>query len=239
MTLKSLIVDDEPMARKGLSEEVTEIGFIEICGTAENVRQAIRLMESVKIDLLFLDIEMPGINGLDFIKTLERPPMVIITTAYPEYALEGYGLDVIDYLVKPISFSRLLRSCRKAKELYDLKNQTPILKQTTENYFFIKYNGNHVKLFLDQILFVKGADNYITIYTLTQTYLIYNTLKSMTKYLPEDVFVKVHKSYIISVSKIIRVSGNKVFIDHYELPISRTYKEAVMKLIVGNKTINR
>ncbi len=152
MKLRCVIVDDEPMARKGLAEDLQDIVFIEIIGLAENALQAVGLITQTQPDLIFLDIEMPDFNGLQLITTLTNPPMVIITTAYPEYAMEGYHLDVTDYLLKPIAFNRLLKACNKANELFELKQLAERSKHNNSNYLFIKCNGRHEKILLQDIL---------------------------------------------------------------------------------------
>ena len=238
MKLNCIIVDDEPPAREGLAEDIRETGFIEIVGIAENALQAAELIQTVKVDLIFLDIEMPQLNGLDFIKSLKSPPMVIITTAYPGYALEGYDLDVMDYLLKPISFNRLLKACHKAKEFYTLKQHNGLAKPAND-YFFIKCNGRYEKIFLKELLFVEAADNYVTIHTTEKKMLSYHTLKSMQQYLPGTDFIKVHKSFIISIDKISQIEGNRVIINNHTIPISRNFKEAVLSRVIANNTVRR
>jgi two-component system LytT family response regulator len=239
MKLNCIIVDDEPIAREGMAEDIRETGFIEIAGIAENTLQAAALLASGQVNIIFLDIEMPKINGLDFIKSLINPPMVIITTAYPEYALEGYGLDVIDYLLKPISFSRLQKACNKAREFYELKQNAGISREPANGYFFIKCNGRYEKIFLSELLFVEAADNYVTIHTTSRSFLTYHTLKSMQAYLPGNDFIKVHKSFIVAIDKIGHIAGNMIIINKYAIPISRNFKEAVLNRVVNDKMIRR
>jgi len=238
-TLSCIIVDDEPMARKGLAEDIQAIGFIEVAGLAANALQAVELITQKQPGLIFLDIEMPGFNGLELIKTLTNPPMVIITTAYPEYALEGYQLDVIDYLLKPIAFDRLAKACNKAKSLYELKQLAQFKAQTGSDYIFIKYNGKHEKILLNDVLFVEAANNYVTLHTVTKSYLTYQTLKKTEESLPAANFMQVHKSYIVAIDKISNISGNEIAIQKHRIPISRNYKEAVMQRVLHSKVIAR
>jgi two-component system LytT family response regulator len=239
MNLQCLIVDDEPLARKGLAEDIRETGFIEIAGMAENAAQAAAILSSAQIDLVLLDIEMPGLSGLDFIKTLPSPPLVIITTAYPEYAVESFNLDVIDYLLKPFSFSRLLKACSKAKEFLELKQGVLAGKQPGKDYFFIKCNGRYEKIFLKELLFVEAADNYVNIHTTEKCFLTYQTLKSMQACLPATDFIKVHKSYIVAVGKISYIKGHFIFINDQHIPISRNFRDTVFQRVLEDKILRR
>jgi len=237
MKLSCIIIDDEPMARKGLAEDIKEIDFIEIVGVAENALQAMDMITKKEPDIIFLDIEMPKFNGLELVKMLQKPPMVIVTTAYPEYAVEGYQLDVIDYLLKPIAFSRLLKACNKARELFALKHNAK--KESNEDYFFIKCDGIHEKILLNDLLVVEAANNYVTIHTTTKSFLSYQTLRKMEDTLPADRFIKVHKSYLVAIDKITRIDGNNIIIHKHTIPISRNYKDAVAEKIINKKAIKR
>jgi DNA-binding LytR/AlgR family response regulator len=239
MKLRCIIVDDEPVARKGLAEDLNEIKYIETTGIAENSLQAIELLSHQQIDLIFLDIQMPKLNGLNLIKSLQNPPMIIITTAYPEYALEGYDLDVIDYLLKPIPFGRLLKACHKAREFYELKKNASLTDNCKNEYCFIKSNGRYEKVLLNDLLFVEAADNYIVIHTTGKSFLTYQTLKSMEAYLPEIKFIKVHKSFIVAIDRISHIDGNDILINNNTIPISRNFKKAVLNRITNTKAIRR
>ena len=233
MKLRCIIVDDEPVARKGLAEDIKEIGFIELIGIAENSLRAFEMVSKKQIDLIFLDIEMPKINGLDFIKSLKKPPMVIITTAYPAYAMEGYDLDVIDYLVKPIPFTRLMKACHKAKEFNELMQNPSDINKNKNEYCFIKCNNKYEKIFLKDLLFVEAADNYVVIHTTLKSFLTYKTLKSMEACLPESNFIKVHKSYIVAIDRINHIDGSEILINKTFIPISRNFKKAVLERITN------
>lgn len=182
---------------------------------------------------------MPKFNGLDFLRTLKKPPMVIITTAYPEYALEGFQLDVLDYLVKPIAFSRLLKACNKAKDFLELRQKAAPKEETNNGHFFIKCDGRHEKIFLHDLLLVEAANNYITLHTTGKSFLTYQTLKKMEEYLPASNFIKVHKSYIVAIDKISNINGNDIIIQKHTVPISRNYKDAVLGKVVHKKIIRR
>jgi len=239
MKLRCIIVDDEPMARKGIEEDVKEIGFIEIAGIAESSLQAIELTNACTPDLILLDIQMPKLNGLDFLKSLKNPPMVIIITAYSEHALEGYSLDVIDYLVKPVPFDRLLKACNKAREIYELRQQAADSKSGGSEYFFIKCENKYEKILLHELLFAEAADNYVLIHTTGKTFITYLTLKSIEGYLPATLFMKVHKSFIVAIDKIDHIEGNEIMIRKKKVPIGRNLKEEVMERIVNRKLIKR
>lgn len=228
MKIKCLIVDDEPIARKILQEFVEELEWLRLVGQAESPLKAINLMAQNAIDLLFLDIEMPQISGLELLKNLNNPPEVIITTAYPHYALDGFELDVLDYLLKPISMERFLKAALKAKAFFEQKNQ---LSSSTANYFFIKCDGKIERIELHELLYVKALENYIIIQTTQKKYITYLTMKGLEEYLPTDQFVKIHKSYLVPIAKIDRIEGNEVHIGQEKLPLSRNLRADVLQRI--------
>jgi DNA-binding LytR/AlgR family response regulator len=230
--LRTIIVDDEPVARRGLEEDLREIAFIGLAGIAENSFQAIELVMTRQPDLILLDIEMPRLNGLDFIKSLKDPPMVIIITAYSEYALEGYQLDVIDYLIKPVDFPRLLKACGKARDFYEMKRKAACREQPADDWFFIKCSGKYEKILFSDLLFIEAADNYVILHTAGKKFMTYTTLKNMEDLLPVKNFVKVHKSFIVAVARISHISGHEVTIGMAKIPVSRNCKEALMERII-------
>ncbi|MEP7142683.1 MAG: LytTR family DNA-binding domain-containing protein [Ferruginibacter sp.] len=233
MKLRCIIVDDEPFARNGLAEDIRTIDFMDVTGIAESALQAMELLTRQTTDLVFLDIEMPKLNGFDLLRNLQQPPMVILTTAYNHYAPESYELGVIDYLLKPISFDRLLRACHKAKDFHAMPAGHTVLKEN--DYFFVKSNGRYEKIFLNELLFVEAADNYILLHTDHKKYLVYRTLKSMEESLPADRFIRVHKSFIISFHKIESIAGSQLFIGQHCIPVSRNFKEMIGERITGRK----
>src|SRR5947207_3227390 len=165
MKLKCIIVDDEPVARKLLKEYIDDISFLEFTGEADNPLKAQAILDTQSIDLIFLDINMPKLTGIEFLRTSHSLPMVIVTTAYAEYALDGFTLDVLDYLVKPFSFERFLKACNKAKDYYRLKRGPEKNAAAGENYFFVKCNGRIEKLLYDELLFAEASLNYVILYT--------------------------------------------------------------------------
>jgi DNA-binding LytR/AlgR family response regulator len=231
MKLRCIIVDDEPFARNGLAEDIRAIEFMEVTGIADGALQAMELLVKQTPDLIFLDIEMPKLNGFDLLRTLEQPPMIILTTAYAHYAPESYDLGVIDYLLKPISFNRLLKACHKAKDHY----QAGTLAAPVNDYFFVKCNGRQEKIFLNELLFVEAADNYIFIHTTQKKLLVYHTLKSMEQYLPANRFIKAHKSFIVAFDKIDSLEGNQLFIGEHTIPVGRNFRDALIERVEKNK----
>jgi two-component system LytT family response regulator len=239
MKISYLIVDDEPMARKGLEEDLRDIDFMELKGVAENALQALELNAKHSPQLIFLDIEMPKLSGIDLIHSLKNPPMVIIVSAYPAYALESYNLDVVDYLLKPVAFSRLLKACNKAREISELKQNAAVASMPGKDYFFIKCESKYEKILLDELLFIEAADNYILVYTTAKRFITYLTLKSMEDYLPKDKFIKVHKSFIVAKDKINALDGNTILMNQHKIPIGRSLRDTVVAQVVQSKMIKR
>ncbi len=237
--LKCLVIDDEPLARNGIADYVRDIDFLTLEGTCETPLEAIRLMEKNKIDLLFLDIQMPKINGLDFLKSLQDPPLVIITTAYPSFALEGFQLDVLDYLVKPITFQRLLKAANKAKSQFQLLQQPQNATDDSEDHFFIKQDNKFEKIRIEELHFVESMQNYIQLHTSRGKFTTLITLKNIHQELPEKDFMQVHKSYIVALSKIDSVEGNQLIIGKNKIPISRSKREEVMERVVNSKLLRK
>lgn len=240
MKLNCIIIDDEPLARKGLKEYIADIEFLHFAGEFDNPLKATSLLSSGEVQLLFLDIQMPKITGIDFFKTLQHAPPVIFTTAYPQYALDGFELNALDYLVKPISFDRFFKAALKAKEYYEIREKNNSdTRVASSDYFFIKADNKLVKLFFDDILFAEALQNYVLIHTRDKKYITYLTFKSVEEYLPADRFIKTHKSYIISAGKIESIEGNNIRIGSHDVPISRNMKEEVMEKLLKGKFLKR
>ena len=237
MLINCIVIDDEPLARKGLKEYIADVDFLNFVAEFDSPLKATELINRGKSQLLFLDIQMPKITGLDFFKTLQTPPPVIFTTAYPQYALEGFEVNALDYLVKPISFERFLKAVLKAKEFYEVreKNQTEI----AADHFFIKADSKLIKILYDDVLFVEALQNYVVIHTKGKKHISYLTIKSVEEYLPPSLFIKTHKSYIIAASKIESIEGNDVRIGQHQIPISRNLKDEVMEKLLKGKFLKR
>lgn len=236
MKLKYIIVDDEPIARKLLLEFADEIEYLELTGQAENPLQALPLLENNEVDIIFLDINMPKINGIDFLKSSKLSAHIIITTAYPLYAVEAYGLDVLDYLVKPIPFERFLKACNKVKEL-KTKKDSPI--PPVSDHFYIKCENQIEKVFYDDLLYAEAMMNYVMLYTNTKKMMVYITMKGLEEQLPAERFIKVHKSFIVNSSKIKSIEGNILNIGNEKIAISQSLKDQVINEIVKGKMIKR
>lgn len=239
MKISCIIVDDEPLARKGLAEYISEVDFLELIAQCESSLEAYKVINQQKIDLLFLDIQMPKMTGIDLLKTIREQPMIIFTTAYSEYALQGYELDVLDYLVKPISFDRFLKACNKAAEFHGIRNGQKQVAQEKASYFFIRCDSRYEKISFDDLLYIEAFENYVVLQTQTKRLITYLTFKSVEDYLPVEDFMKVHKSFIVAISKINHIAGNEIKIDDHAIPISRNLKDVVMNRIVNSRLLKR
>ena len=239
MKLKCIIIDDEPVARKVLQEFIEEIDYLELTGQAEDPLKAITLLHGNEIDIIFLDINMPKINGIDFLKSSKTNANIIMTTAYAEYAVEAYGLDVLDYLVKPIAFNRFLKACSKAKEMKTLKGTTRNQPNKTSDHFFIKCDNQIEKVFYADLLYAEAMLNYVMLYTSTKKMMVYVTMKSLEEQLPASIFIKVHKSFIVNINKIKSIEGNILNIGNGKITISQNLREKVINEIVKDKMIKR
>jgi DNA-binding LytR/AlgR family response regulator len=242
MKLNCIIIDDEPLARKGLKEYIADVDFLQLTGEFDNPVKAMDILAKEEVHLLFLDIQMPKITGLDFFKTLQHAPPVIFTTAFPQYALEGFEVNALDYLVKPVSFERFLKAAMRAKEFYEVRQkniaEAPPATGTSE-YFFIKADNKLVKIFFDDLLFAEALQNYVVIQAKDKKYITYLTFRSVEDYLPSDRFIKTHKSFIVSASKVDSIEANDIRIGQYHIPISRNLKDEVMEKLVNGKFLRR
>lgn len=232
MKLKCIITDDEPIARKGRQSYVERINFLELVGVCEDAIQLNNQLKSQQADLLFLDIEMPYMTGIELLNSLSNPPKVIITSAYAEYAIKGYDLEVSDYLLKPISFDRFLKAVNK---VYDqlLSSQTPVVR----DYLFVKTSLKLEKIRFNDMRFIEGVENYVAIYTSEGKIITHTTLRTILQKLPPERFVQVHKSYLVNIDKIDSIEGNLLGIGKNKIPLSRTYKETALEIILKNKLL--
>jgi DNA-binding LytR/AlgR family response regulator len=239
MKLSCLIVDDEPLARKGLQEYVGEIDFLGLVGSCENGLKASTFLNEQKIDLIYLDIHMPKVSGIDFLKSLKHPPLTIFTTAYTSYAVEGYTLDVIDYLVKPITFERFLKASQKALEFFQLKTRADNRTPADADYFFVRCDSKFEKIFFHDVSHIEALQNYAIIYVPGKKLITYITLTSLENQLPRDRFLKVHKSFLISIPHIKAIEGNEIIVENARIPISRNLRDTVIQQIVGHRLFKR
>lgn len=233
--INCLIVDDEPIAREGMMEYVRQIDYLNPVAQCKSAAEAAGLMQKNKIDLIFLDIQMPKLTGIEFLKALANPPLVIFTTAYSEYALEGFELDVVDYLLKPISFARFLKSAEKALNYLHARNEEVSI---TNEFFFIKCNGKIEKIVMADVIFVEAMANYVIIHTRQKKYITYITFSGIEEQLPARLFVRIHKSYLVAISAIQTIDGTEVVTSSTRLPISKNYRNIVMSRIDAS-TIKR
>ena len=235
LKIKCIITDDEPFARKGLQGYVSQIDFLDLRGVCENALELNSLIKQEPVDLLFLDIEMPYMTGIDFLKNLPTPPRVIFTTAYEKYALQGFELEVLDYLLKPIPFDRFLKSANKAFD-YFRQQQVPA---PAEDYIFVKADSKLEKIQFADILFAEALENYVAIYTREKKIITHLTLKMLQEKLPASSFIQPHKSYLAAIDKINSIEGNILHIANYQVPISKYQKEEIMEKIVNSKLLKR
>ena len=235
--LTCIIIDDEPLARKGLKEYIDDAEFCQLKGEFDNPTKAMDCLSKESIDLIFLDIQMPKLSGLDFVKAMSKPPMIIFTTAYPQHAVEGFELNAVDYLLKPFSFDRFWKAILKAKAIKE--NQPAGNPAQESDYFYIKTDNKLVKINYVDVLFIEALQNYVAIHTLSKKYISYLTLHSIEENLPPQKFVKTHKSFIVAIDKVEAIEGNEIKIGSHQVPISRTEKEAVMEKLVQNKLFKR
>lgn len=231
MKLRCIVVDDEPIARKGMEEYITDISYLIHMASFESAAEAGSFLSSQSVDLMLLDIRMPKLSGIDFLKTLQDPPLIIFTTAFPDYALESYELNVLDYLVKPISLERFKKATQRALDYFLLKQP-----QTIPDYFFIKCNHKMEKVHFVEVLFVEAMQNYCIIHTASRKLICYVTLTAMNEKLPTDRFMKVHKSFIIALAKVTGLEGNHVTLGSLRVPVSRSLKTEVSKRILRNNS---
>ncbi|MCC6727417.1 MAG: response regulator transcription factor [Saprospiraceae bacterium] len=244
MTIKCLVVDDEPLARKGIAGYVEQTPFLSLEGTCKSAVEANEALHREKIDLLFLDIQMPDLTGIEFMRSLENPPAVIFTTAYRDYAIEGFELNALDYLVKPISFQRFLKAANKALSHFEMLRQNQqskpaeVLTEAPE-YFFIKSDGQFIKIKLADVLYFESEKDYVFIHTEQKRYLTLLSLKQLEKELPPDKFLRVHRSYFVALDKIEMVDGSNLIIKGKEIPVSRSLQDTIFNTLIAGRLWKR
>ena len=232
MKIKCIVTDDEPIARQGLCGYIEKIDYLSLIGECEDALQLNSLLKTEQPDLIFLDIEMPYLSGLDLLSSIQNPPKVIITSAYEKYALKGYELEVVDYLLKPITFERFMKAVDKIYNLLE--------KDSTKNvneYIFVKSGKQLKKIFIRDILFVESMENYVNVFTTSSKEVVYSTLKLFFESLPGDIFIQVHRSYIVNIKHINSIEGNTFHIAGHEIPVARNMREKVFNTILNNRLI--
>ena len=231
------MVDDEPLARNLLSDYIKKIPHLHLVGTAENALVAMKLLRENSVDLVFLDIQMPELTGINLLKALHVKPMVIFTTAYSEYALESYELDVVDYLLKPITFERFLKATEKVSQRTQPGEVNVPPPSSDPAFVFIKDGTKLVKVFFEDILYVEGLKDYVTVHTAEQKIVSLQRLKTLEAQLPENQFLRIHNSYIISLHAIHSIHKNEVQIGSVRLPISDSYKKSFKDWVDKNRLL--
>ena len=231
--IRCFIADDEPLARSILKQYISDLPKLELRGECNNAIQALEFLQENTVDLLFLDINMPQLKGTDLLKILKDPPKVIFTTAHPEYALEGYELDVVDYLLKPIQFERFVKAVHKAMHLpIQNKEWQPELKNRQENGFiYFRADRKMVKVMLEDILYVESMKDYIKVNTKDGVIITKQSITSLEAMLPEEHFIRTHRCFIVSLNKIKAYTTEIIEIDRHEIPIGKLYRNGVLKVI--------
>ncbi|WP_278380909.1 LytR/AlgR family response regulator transcription factor [Chryseobacterium arthrosphaerae] len=237
--MKCLIIDDEPLARFHLKELAGQIDFLSVEGTYATALEADAKVKESETDLLFLDINMPYLNGIDFLEQLENPPLCIFTTAYSEYALEGFRLQVVDYLLKPIAFNRFYQAVNKAQQQFiineKLRKNTPL----DDPFLYVRQSDTFIKVSWVDILYIESMQNYTKLHFKDKSLVIHQTMKAIEESLPSEHFFRIHKSFLINIIHIDMISGGRLFINKTELPISRTRKEELLNQVVYKKLISK
>jgi DNA-binding LytR/AlgR family response regulator len=231
--LTCIAIDDEPLALELLEDNISKVPYLQLQGAFSNPLEAMKYLQQQKVDLVFLDIQMPGITGLQFIQSIPQKPMFILITAYEKYALDGFNLDVIDYLVKPVSIERFMKACNKALELHELKTkQKESPAETQAEYFFINVDYSLLKVVYKDIKYIEGLKDYIKIHlnSTSKPIVARMSMKSIEEQLPASMFVRVQKSYIISKEYITAIRKNSIFIGNIEIPVGDNYRDALASL---------
>lgn len=233
MKIKCLIIDDEPLAVRVIENHIKEFQNFEIVATFNNPIQALSIIETNTIDVIFLDINMPKMTGLEFAKSLNPNLMVVITTAYREYAVESYDLSVLDYLVKPIPFNRFLKTVNKITQKINTKNDfNSKAEENQESFIFLKVDKKLVKVKFNDILYIESLKDYIKVFTISDNHLVHKSLTSITEELPQDLFLRIHRSFTIAIDKVNSLEGNSVEIASKRIPLGRKYINHAKSIIL-------
>jgi DNA-binding LytR/AlgR family response regulator len=241
MKMRCIIADDEPLARKGIENYVREIPFLEHVASCSSAMEVIDALKDTTSDLLFLDIQMPKMTGLSLLRNVPNLPLTIITTAYPDHALESYELDVMDYLVKPIPFDRFVKAVNKAKDYHEIRRNDQRGKDNPGggDFCFIKCDRSYEKIFYKDILFIEAMLNYVVIHVPGRKYISYLTLKSIEEQLPSSQFLKISKSYVVNILGVTKTDGQELSIGNVTLQIGRAFKEDVMTALLKGRLLKR
>jgi DNA-binding LytR/AlgR family response regulator len=236
--MKCIAIDDEPLALDILKDHIAKVPDLALLTTFKNAIEAAEYLRNNEVDLLFLDIQMPEVTGIDFFKSLKKPPLVIFTTAYPEYAVEGFELNAIDYLLKPISFERFEKALEKAREYFRFKKGDEVeTTELQEDYIYVKANQKLIKLSYDDIFYIEAFADYVKIYTPLKRIVTLQTMKNMERKLPVDRFVRLHRSFIAGLHHIKAFSGSEVEVNGVKIPIGKNYKDDFLAMMKGKNIL--
>ena len=231
--INCIAVDDEPLALNLLEDNISKVPYLRLVAKCNDAFEATKALQDHQVDLVFIDIQMPGLTGLQFIESLSKKPMVILITAYKQFALDGYTLDVVDYLVKPVPMDRFLKACNKAKDLYELKEPNKTTANNPEpDFFFLNVDYRLLKFQYDDINWIEGLRDYVKIYlrSTSKPVIARSSVSAIEKLLPASKFVRIHKSFILSVNSITALKKNSVFIGEHEFPVGETYRDVIGRL---------
>ena len=227
--IRCIAIDDEELALELLVDNIKKVPYLQLVAACSDPIEALKILQEQPVDLVFLDIQMPGLTGLQFIKSTAQNPMFILVTAYEKYALEGYNLNVVDYLVKPVEVDRFIKACNKAKDLYNLKYKAQVNKEIIQDYIFINVDYSLVKVLFSDIVYIEALKDYVKFHLKsTDKFLVTRmSMKNVEDELPPTLFLRIHKSYIVSKAFITSIRKSSVFINNLELPVGDNYKQAV------------
>lgn len=237
--LKCLIVDDEPIAIEGIINYINRMDFLEVEDSCSSAIEAAEILKKKEIDLMFLDINMPYLSGLEFLESLEKAPMTILTTAYSEYALEGFRLHVVDYLLKPIAFQRFFQAASKAQKMFRSHILLHNNGEDSKSNMYIRQGDSFDRIAWQDILYVEGMQNYLKLHFKEKTLVIHQTMTSLEEILPKDTFFRIHRSFLLNISYIDSISGGRIFINGKELPISKQRKEDLLNTVVYKNLLSK
>ncbi|MCD8031551.1 MAG: LytTR family DNA-binding domain-containing protein [Bacteroides sp.] len=237
--LRCLVVDDEPVTREGIADFIAKVEFLEQVGECSSALEAMEYVNKGTIDLMFLDINMPYLSGMDFLESLDHPPLTIFTTAYSEYALDGYRLQVVDYLMKPIAFKRFYQAAVNALQLFKLRHPVEKSGNGQQDHMYIRQGDSFEKIYWPDILYLESMQNYVKLHFREDKKVIHQTLSSLEKMLPKEQFFRIHKSFLINVSHIDSIMGGRVYVSGVELPLSRHRKEELLNQVVYKNLISK
>lgn len=232
--MNCIIIDDEPLALELLEDNISRVENLHLVAACRSAAQALQIMQDREIDLIFCDIQMPGINGLQFVKSLAQKPLIIFVTAYQEFALDGFELDVVDYLLKPVAFDRFLKACNKATQLFEQTRKHPPVAgaEVSRKYIFLYADYNLIKVNHDDITYIEGLKDYVKIHRVSNSKAIISrvTIKSLESQLPADIFFRVHKSYIVNLDHVHSMRKGRIKIADAEIPYSDSFKDVIAQM---------